>query len=181
MVNSMNDRDFTERCIMSESKRLLGMGLAMTLVLFLGVSQAQHRASDAEALMVCLPEDTVLCLAGSSLQSIKPHIDKGILGTVWRDQGVQTFAKEILTGLTPILQKALPETSPTTVPMAIEGAETLIKCPRLFAVAPSHVPESVGVYGLLVIDAGQHKADMLALIEQLENLIGKNELNLLEC
>lgn len=160
---------------MSEPRRLFGLSVAMILGLFLGVSQAQHPASDAEALMVCLPEDTVLCLAGSSLQSIKPHIDKGVLGAAWRDQGVQSFVKEILAGMTPILQKALPHANPATVPMAIRGAKTLIKCPRLFAVAPSHVPESVGIYGLLVIDAGQHKADMLALIEPLEDMIGTDE------
>ena len=135
------------------------------------VCWAQTPPSGAESLMACLPDDTVVCIAGSGLGELKPRLEQSVIGKFAQDQGIRTFAQGIVQGVnTLVLQEA---DDPNLIAAALCGAKVVANCPRLLAVANEQDrQEGLGAYGMLLLDAGEHKSDVAAWVEQLEGFIG---------
>ena len=133
----------------------------------------QAAKSSADSLMACLPDDTILCISGSSLTELKPQLEQSILGRFYQDQGIRTFAKGAIEGLSSLVQQEINDSN--MIPMAIQGLKTVAACPRLLAMGYQEQSEELGIYGIVILDATGRKAEVTPWVAQLEKLIGQDE------
>lgn len=146
----------------------------LSVVMLLNVAcWAQNHPSGAESLMACLPDDTVFCIAGGSLTELKPQLEQSVLGRFYRDEGVRTFVQGIVQGVSPQLEQEFKDIN--GVDIALDAARDVANCSRLLAMGYQERAEGLGVYGVLLLDAEEHKAQMSSWVTQLEEHLDPDE------
>jgi hypothetical protein len=151
--------------------------IALLMAGVLGGATMAAGATPVEELTKRLPDGVVAFVGTSGGDALKGDFEKTSLGRIWNDPGVRSFCEAIKTQ---VLAKAQEKrTGPNEVKqmdMIAGMAELVAGRPLIAGVAPLKGPvqiqEKPPVYGFLILDAGNQKAQFEDLVKKLEALAG---------
>ena len=129
-----------------------------------------------EKLVEKLPHDTLGFLATSGGDTLKPDFDKSALGKIWHEPSVQTFYQQIKEQIQPLIQNNFINTKDTrTGDIIMRLAKSTFSCPVVLAVCERPGAKENPIYGFLLADVGDRKADLEAAFNELEATDPKNK------
>ncbi len=133
--------------------------------------------SSAERLSVLLPDDVAGFIAISGCDEIKPAFEKSILGQMWYDASTQNFYQSIKTELINKLKQEIADANEAKIPEKILNfAQTLSKRPIIAGAAIDKNNEDFPFYGFAIIDTGERKSEIAAMLSELEGLADKEDI-----
>ncbi|MBN2136774.1 MAG: hypothetical protein JW720_03105 [Sedimentisphaerales bacterium] len=128
-------------------------------------------------LMAVVPDNCVAFAATAGCDSLKPAFDTSILGRIWNDAEVQTFAKSLTDQLIAKARQEMPDPNQTAVPtLLLDFARSVAGRPFIAGAASMQTEDGPPVYGFVILDAGEKKAPIAAALAKLEALDKKGDI-----
>ncbi len=145
-------------------------------IVFAGATMAVG-ATPVEELTKRLPDGVVAFVGTSGGDALKGDFEKTSLGRIWNDPGVRSFYEAIKTqALAKMQEKGTGPGETKQMDMIAGMAEMVAGRPLIAGVAPLKGPvqikEKPPVYGFLILDAGNQKAQFEDLVKKLEAMAG---------
>ncbi len=157
---------------MAMSQRISCVCVALLLVGGL-VSLPVTAASPVEELTRVLPDDLLFFVATSGTDAAKADFDQSILGRIWNDPSMQSFATAIRTEVTgTILREAGSDDFARTVGVVLDQAQLVLRRPAVVGLARVEVEEMPPACLFAILDAGDRKADLEAAVAKVETMLG---------
>lgn len=134
--------------------------------------------SPVEELTKVLPDDVWFFMATSGCDSLKGDFEKSVLGRLWNDPSTQTFCTSVKTELLAKARQEAPADAevPKKIEMALEYAQLVSSRPLVVGIAPVEVKEGPPGCLFAILDAGDRKADLTAALNELEAMLGEDEI-----
>jgi len=156
---------------------VFGICLLIALISLGCSARAEPTSSDAEKLLMVVPDDVVGFVATSGGDELKPAFEKSILGRMWNDPGVQSFYQSIKKELLSKVKQEMPDANAAKVPdIVMDLVKLAVKRPIIMGAARKQATTSPPVYGFAILDAGPHKAEIASAIAKLEALADKGDI-----
>ena len=118
-----------------------------------------------------LPEDTIVYLATSGTEAIKPAFEASILGQIWLDPQVQQFYKDIKQAIiAKIGGSGEQELDDVLNSDPFRLAKAIIQKPIIVVINERDEikTDDIGIYGFAMVDAGKQAGDIKEIITRLE-------------
>jgi len=133
--------------------------------------------SGAERLSVLLPDDVAGFIAASGCDELKPAFEKSILGQLWYDASTQNFYQSIKTELVNKIKQEISDANEAKIPEKILNfAQTLVKRPIIAGAAMDKSNEDFPLYGFAIIDTGERKSEIAAMLSEFEGMADKGDI-----
>jgi len=150
--------------------------VCLMLVLAVSVAPAVVAADSAvEELTKVMPEDVLYFVATSGGAAIEGDFDQSVLGKLWNDPGVQSFATSLKTELMNVVQKEDGEEASQMIAMVLGYAKLVLDRPVITGITEVDVEEGPPVCAFVIVKAGEKKADLAAALDKVETMIGEEE------
>ncbi len=152
-------------------------------VLLGGLAPAATAAnSPVEELTKVLPDDLIFFMATSGTDAVEDDFNKSIAGRIWNDPSTQTFCTSIKTKTLPtVMQKAQADGDvPQSIGMILQYAELVLSRPVVMGIARVETKEGPPACFFAIIDAGSRKADLAAVLNKLETMLGEDKIGEVE-
>jgi len=133
--------------------------------------------SATEKLLTVAPDDMLAFVAAGGADELKPAFEKTFLSRIWNDPGTQTFYQSIKNE---ILKKIEAETEDPNDIKTFETIRDFVKLvlrrPIIIGAAGKYADEKAPVYGFVVLEAGNRKAQISSQLAKVEALVGDGEI-----
>ncbi len=150
--------------------------ICLTLLVGIGfVHTAIAAGSAVEELTKVLPDGTVYFIATSGGDALKDDCAKSILGRICHDPGVQSFVTQIKTEAMAKIQEENDDV-PQMIGMALEYGQLLLKRPIVIGAARAETAEGPPACLFGILDAGDRKSELAAVLAKVEAMIGQDEI-----
>jgi len=156
--------------------------ICLSLLVAAGFVPTETAAGSAvEELTRVLPDETVYFIATSGGDALKDECAKSIPGRIGNDPQVTRFVAQIKTELMAMVTRGEdhPEV-PQMVNMALEYGQLILKRPIVIGVAQAETAEGPPACLFAILDAGDRKAELAAVVTRIEGMIGEDEIGEVE-
>ena len=133
--------------------------------------------SAAEELTKVLPDDTVYFIATSGGDALKDECARTILGRICHDPGVQSFITQIKNeAMARIKKQDGADQVPQIANMVLEYGRLVLSRPIVVGVAKAETAEGPPACLFGMLDAGDRKSALAAVVTRLEAMLGEDEI-----
>jgi len=135
------------------------------------------QSSPVAKLIAAAPDNVVALIATSGGDGVKGAFEKSILGRLWHDPGMQSFAKSLEQGLMAKVTEEMDNPKMTGTIEQVRGvAQLVLSRPVMVGVAQKESRGGPPIYGFAMLDAGSRKAEMASALAKLEALAGEGNI-----
>ena len=152
--------------------------LSCCTVVLLAGSWVPVRAANSpvEELTKVMPDGVMAFVATSGFDALKGDFEQSTIGRMVNDPSMQSFVKAVETELMSKAQEEGEDEFSQRISTAVPYVELVLSRPVVVGIAGAEVEDGPPVCAFAILDAGQHKADFVAVLEQMEQAIGKDEI-----
>ncbi|MDI9432578.1 MAG: hypothetical protein QM570_12745 [Planctomycetota bacterium] len=156
--------------------------ICLSLLVAAGFVPTETAAGSAvKELTRVLPDETVYFIATSGGDALKDECARSTLGRICNDPQVTRFVTQIKTELMAVAGRGeeQPEV-PQIANMALEYGQLILKRPVVIGVAQAETAEGPPACLFAILDAGDRKAELAAVVTRIEGMIGEDEIGEVE-
>ena len=162
---------------MKNSKKNLFCAVLLAAAAFSCLNKTYAQESSSQKLINVLPDDVLFFAVTSGGDALKPAFEKTIMGRIWNDPSVKTFAQSIQDS---VMQKAQDQPGAPQIKnifsMALNIAGTVGSRPVIAGAAQKAAQNGPPVYGFAFMDAGAKKNEISGLLTNLEAMAPQGEI-----